>query len=98
MLQPGNSASWNEIKTGLARFLQTIAIKLCSRDAAEEDMSQYFERWRQSDKFMNALVERIVSSLLCIRPVTGFMKRHVDLTIDKMSLDTALPIVSGRNG
>lgn len=86
MLQLGNSSASNGMKTALARFLESIVIAFCSGGAAEEVMSQCFERWSQSDTFTNAVVKRIVSNPFFIRPVAGFIKQHIDSAIDKYRL------------
>lgn len=86
MLQLSSSDAWNGIETSSARFLEIIVIELFSRGAADDDMSECFQRWSKSEKFRNAIVERIASNQFFIRPVTGFIKQHVDSTIDKYHL------------
>lgn len=86
MLQLENNATQNEIKTVSAQFRETIPIKVYRSEAADGVVFECLERWSQSVTFMNALVERIVSILMFILPVAGFIKQHVDATIDECRL------------
>lgn len=61
-------------------------IKFFRLGAAEDVMSQGFEKWSKSDTFMNAVVKRIVSNPLFILPMAGFIKQHVRSYIDECSL------------
>lgn len=53
-------------------------IKIFSRDAADDVMSECFDQSLKLDRLMKAIVRRILSSLLFIQPVPRFIKPHVD--------------------
>lgn len=83
MLQLGNIAALNKIKSTCALFLEAIVIELFSRRAADDDMSECFEQRSKSDKFINAIVLRVLSKPVSTWPVGGLNMQHVDATIDE---------------
>lgn len=86
MLQLGNSAATNGIKTALVRFLKTVIPKLFSQEAVDSAMSEYLDCCIMSDKSINAVVKRIMSKITFIRSVAGFIKRNVDSSLDDFPL------------
>lgn len=86
MLQLGNNSASHDVKTASAWFLETIAIEVFSRGAADDVILQCFEGWSQLDTFLNAVVRRTVSNLLLVGLVAGFIKQHVDSATEKCRL------------
>lgn len=83
MLQLGNNAASNGIRTGATRLIEKIVIKLFSHRAAGDVVSECLERWSKSFIFMNAIVEQTVCSPLFIPPVARFIRQHVSSAIDE---------------
>lgn len=83
MLQLGTSACSNEIKRASVWFLEMFVLKLFSHEAGVDFMSDCLERWMKTDKFLNAVVKRIVSNPLFVWLVTGFIQQHVGSVIDE---------------
>lgn len=77
-----NCADLNGIEAAVARFAETVVIKVLNHRASENVMSKRFQRCSTSDKLMNAAVKRTISSPSFIRPVTGFIKQRVNAIID----------------
>lgn len=69
-----------------AGFLKTIMTELFRCGDAKDIMWDCLERWSKLDKFMNAIVNQIVSIPSFIWPVVGFMKKHVNSNIDECRL------------
>lgn len=61
-------------------------IKVCRRGAADDVTLQCFERCSQWDTFTKTVKKRIVLAALFIQPVDGFVKEHVNASIDKWRL------------
>lgn len=91
ILPIGNRAVWSEIKTVSIRFLQMVLDTLTRHEDADDSMSSGLERWTSFDKFMNALLKRIVSSPLFNWPEAGSIKQHVVSTIHEFCLTQLHP-------
>lgn len=80
--QLGNNATPSEVETATAQLLEAIMINLFSRGTADDANLECLKGCLKPSTFKNAIEKRIVSSPLFIRPVVGFIKQHVELTID----------------
>lgn len=83
MLPLCNSVTSIGAKTELDQWLEMLVIESFSCRATDDVMSECFGRWSKQDIVMNNVVMQVVSSTLFIRPRAGFIKQHVDVTIDE---------------
>lgn len=81
MLQLGNRATSNEVKTESAWFQHTIIIELFSGGFDDDFLSECIVQWSKLDKFMKAIVKETVSNTFFIWPLKWFLKHHVDSMI-----------------
>lgn len=71
-----------------ARFLQARVMEFFSHGAADDVILQRFERQSEWDTLIEVSVRRIVSNPLLTAPVAGFIKTHVDSTLDECRLSS----------
>lgn len=76
MVQLCSNATSNGIRTAPTGFLDKIVNSSFSEGAAEIVMSKYFEQLSKWNKYMNAIVMRIVSHTLFTRPLAWIIKQH----------------------
>lgn len=86
ILQIGDTVASNGIKTASAQFLGTIANKLISDGAADDDILKCLEELSKLQTFMSATGKQIVWNPLFIWPVAMFIKQYMDSTIGECCL------------
>lgn len=86
MLQLKKNAASSGMKTSSVHFPENETIELLSHRAIDDVILQCFQRWSQSDRFMNTFIKRIEYNPLVIRLVAGLIRKHVNATIKEFSL------------